>query len=348
MRLKSILVCIIVCLFLYTTNVYAESLYDSLYDSIIVDKNISIQFEEPIDQQELAIIANTFLGRYATDTIYFNGISYSANSVTFNKDILYSGMTDYELTRRKNEIITATKSIIDICENKSDIEKAEILYDYLSDNTEYYAYSNNIYDLIVNHKGNCVANARTYTWLLYQVGIESIHIHNDTHEWNQVNIDNNWYHVDVSWKNKDKYFLKSDKSFEQHHNGWYSINICNIDYNQPKSIKSIITTQQTTQQVITKNTKITSTTNIDTNLNTKVKNLYNRINRNNKSIKLKRNFTNSKLVSAFNHKYLYYYDQSCVIKQTKKYFYLMNKKQLKKAIKINNKINNKIKDKLKV
>lgn len=340
---------IVIVFILSLTNksiVYASTvdLYNDFYNNVITNHNLSIDINNNISNNDLLVQAETFLGLYATDTIYFGGFGVSSNHILFCEDDMYSGLSEYELNRRKNEIISETESILNTCINKSDIEKVSILYDYISDNTIYYSYTSNIYDLIMNHKGNCVANARTYTWLLNQVGIKSIIVHNSKHEWNQVYIDNNWYNVDVCWKDKTKYFLKSDNIFNSHHDNWYSPYLCNIDYtNYAESNDIISPTDTISESNINESSRSQSTSTITNQINStkqknkyqnKAKKLYTKIMRHKKSIKLKRTKSNCKLIQYFNQKYLYYYGQSCVKSQTKKYFYLLNRKQLKHAIKI--------------
>lgn len=60
-----------------------------------------------------------------------------------------------------------------------------------------------IYGALVLQKAVCGGYAKAYQYLLNKIGITSIVLNGDTkrgrHSWNLVQLDNDWFHVDVTW-----------------------------------------------------------------------------------------------------------------------------------------------------
>lgn len=135
----------------------------------------------------------------------------------------------------KNDIISKTGS--------DTVENLKIVHDYLIDTIEYDVEAGknvyNVYGALVNKQAVCEGYARTYKLLLDELGIPCIiacgtgrnrNGETESHAWNYVQIDNNWYAVDVTWDDpviigngsltdefKYRYFLVgSDEFFNDH------------------------------------------------------------------------------------------------------------------------------------
>lgn len=127
----------------------------------------------------------------------------------------------------------------------TELELALAFHDYLVDNCEYWWDIYNIplepsnpigsaYGALVNGVAVCQGYAMAYRMLLNSVGIESDIATSDdmNHAWNLVCIDDEWYHVDVTWDDpvpnrpgwgRYDFFLISDdtiKDAEHEHYGW--------------------------------------------------------------------------------------------------------------------------------
>ena len=67
-----------------------------------------------------------------------------------------------------------------------------------------------IYGAFVLHKAVCCGYAKAYQYLLRKFGIRSIVLGGDTeegrHSWNIINLEDKWYHVDVTWGDQIKSF----------------------------------------------------------------------------------------------------------------------------------------------
>ena len=129
-----------------------------------------------------------------------------------------------EFNQKADEIIKNN-----IKDNMTDLEKALKLHDYLVLNSKYDT-ANSIpdlnggssaYDIMVAGNGVCQGYAQAYRYLLGKVGVNAIMVTSDemVHAWNLVEIDGQWYHVDVTWddpvpdsqgKVEHEYFMLSD------------------------------------------------------------------------------------------------------------------------------------------
>ena len=130
----------------------------------------------------------------------------------------------------------------------SDYEIAKALHDYLALNCEYDKryYSGSMpyvsytaYGALVNRTSVCAGYALAYERLMDQVGIPCEYVTgmttNGYHAWNIIQIDGEWYHVDVTWDDptpdregyvRYKYFLKSDKAMSRDHISWVASHTC--------------------------------------------------------------------------------------------------------------------------
>lgn len=121
-------------------------------------------------------------------------------------------------------------------DDMSDFEKALVLHDALAINSEYLI-SEEIYELMVNGRGKCYGYSEVYSYLLAQVGVNSEIVESEEmyHQWNKVEIDGEYYHVDVTWDDPyppdmpgyahHDFFLLSDsavESSEMPHTGYES------------------------------------------------------------------------------------------------------------------------------
>ena len=127
----------------------------------------------------------------------------------------------------------------------SDWEKVAFIHDYLALNYDY-DHALEIYDaygMLKNGIGVCQAYSLLTRYLLKKLGIECecVSCEELNHEWNIVKLDGSWYHMDVTWDDRDdkgfygqvshEFFLASDTYFDagvggdrNHHSetGWVS------------------------------------------------------------------------------------------------------------------------------
>ena len=96
-----------------------------------------------------------------------------------------------------------------IVETMTDVEKIRVLHDYIINNTKYdNNKANNLdspYDsarisgLLYDHYAICSGYADTMAVILDKLNITNFKVSSSNHVWNAVYIDNNWYHLDLTW-----------------------------------------------------------------------------------------------------------------------------------------------------
>lgn len=160
--------------------------------------------------------------------------SYSGNLVTkitpnyIGLETLDADMA--ELDRELDSLLALVKP------EMSDLDKMIVLHDALAYRYQYdLNYENYAPGLLLIRKtGVCQAYALGYRYLLKQFGITSDYVTSDpmNHGWNMVLLDEQWYHVDVTWDDpitdlpgrvEHRYFLRSDAAMlndESPHYSW--------------------------------------------------------------------------------------------------------------------------------
>lgn len=172
------------------------------------------------------------------DGIYIDYDYETQTGTAIGRNVIYT----YTMTK---EEIDETWDIIDytvkdylkgIKAEWNNLEKIIYTNNYLCRNCEY---ATNIVDSSHTLKGAlvdklpvCDGYSKAFKYLLKQVGVEAELATSDpmVHAWNLVKIDNDYYHVDVTWNDTKEigvgrtsydYFLRSDKEFsKREHSDW--------------------------------------------------------------------------------------------------------------------------------
>ncbi len=128
-----------------------------------------------------------------------------------------------EIEKVRDEIIIKSSAL------PNDYQKEKFVHDYIINNCKYvektgedYSY---IYGCLIKGEASCEGYSRSTMYLLKSLGIESRFVFgevekngkNTGHAWNTVKLDEEWYHLDVTWDDTDKfisytYFNLSDDS----------------------------------------------------------------------------------------------------------------------------------------
>lgn len=156
--------------------------------------------------------------------------------------VLYSKYSYDEITDAFKEINTETEHILSqIPDNADEWERERIIHDALVDEVSYdtdaaesddsTADAFNMYGALVKKKAVCSGYAYAIKMLLNRVGIECRTVvgmsKNSGHMWNQVKINDNWYHLDATWDDSPSesevlysrynYFNLTDEMVEVNH-----------------------------------------------------------------------------------------------------------------------------------
>lgn len=167
-----------------------------------------------ITKQDTFSNINNFVHPYNT----YNKLYITINSwdkVTINIAKSYSQAEIKSINEKLDAIIQEK-----INDNMSEVEKIKIFHDYIINNTSYdkIYIDNNITDIynsshrasgpLLYSKSLCGGYSHAMSLFLNKLKIPNYRISSETHIWNLVYIDNNWFHLDLTWDDP----VTSDKS----------------------------------------------------------------------------------------------------------------------------------------
>ncbi len=169
--------------------------------------------------------------------------------------------TEQVVTSAINMIEQEKNNLINQCQNKNTVEKIKIVHDYLVDNTEYDLEAGeniyNVYGTLIDKKSVCEGYARSFKYIMDDLNIPCIIACGigknsegkaESHAWNYVQIDEQWYAIDVTWddpvitgpgylseakkqESKYEYYLNgSNKFFEDHFEDGNIVGEANFKY----------------------------------------------------------------------------------------------------------------------
>lgn len=152
---------------------------------------------------------------YSSPELFYAESSYGYSYTTIS-GVRYVGAIVPKYIMAADEVDIATKfvkneveKIAKLCDNSwSDIEKVLFFHDYIGLHFEYdrrlYTQGSDyvnydIYNMLKEDTGVCMAYELLLMALLDEVGVESSYAENGGHIWNVVKVNGNWYHVDATW-----------------------------------------------------------------------------------------------------------------------------------------------------
>lgn len=165
----------------------------------------------------------------------------SLRRITINIEKSYTpnniASVDKEIDKIISEIIT---------DNMSEREKIMVFHDYIINNTKYDTeyIKKNLSDIdnpshkamgpLFYSRALCGGYADVTSVFLNKIGIPNYRISSENHIWNLVYLDNNWYHLDLTWDDPVtsndtdillyNFFLISTKQLEDLATGYHSFN----------------------------------------------------------------------------------------------------------------------------
>lgn len=187
-----------------------KALYDTMYEALlygrmetVLDGKIAQTVLEGVFWDVLADHPELFYtdGFVLTDS-QMEGIAVKR---TFSGNILY---TEEEIRIRMERMERKTREILkEAGRRDGEYEKVRFIYEYIVKNTEYVLDSpddQNICSVLLNGESVCQGYAKTMQYLLKRLGMEAVLVFGTVnggqeHAWNIVQIDGDYYHVDVTW-----------------------------------------------------------------------------------------------------------------------------------------------------
>ena len=140
--------------------------------------------------------------------------NYSDNSVSKAANDFKNGNKGMMSSDEWQETKDAIQDFKDqyITDKMTDFEKEIKIIEWLVANCSYETGDNweraMAYSCIVRGKAQCSGYADAFLQTAKLCGLDVRYIHNSTHAWNLIKLDNDWYHVDVTWEdpiNQNKY-----------------------------------------------------------------------------------------------------------------------------------------------
>ncbi len=142
-----------------------------------------------------------WIGNYSYTTVGSN-----VTELTL-KDMMFGGNTDTIKSCEKQMLSKAKQILSKLSGSMTDIEKERIIHDYLVNNIKYdRSYnapnSHDIYGALVNGTAVCEGYSNAFHYLMREAGVQCIlvkgKLNGVSHEWNMVQLDGNYYHMDVT------------------------------------------------------------------------------------------------------------------------------------------------------
>lgn len=144
-----------------------------------------------------------------------NQYTVSTKKTFFNSyveiELKYTVDSKSDLDRQINELEGKINEYLQVAEGKTGFDAELELHDRVGTSTEYYNYSNleevpqdchTIYGTLIKNKAVCDGFSKTFQILLDRKGVENIivlgNLENESHAWNLVKIEDDWYHVDLT------------------------------------------------------------------------------------------------------------------------------------------------------
>lgn len=158
------------------------------------------------------------------------GYNYDSAMVWRDSDLVYEIYFGEDLTKAVDLVLSQI-----ISPGMSPLHKEAAIHDYLVEHTAYNLFGKqqkSAYGVLVNGTGVCTGYAEAAKILLNRAGIECLIVTGTGddgrmqgfHAWNMVRIDNQWYHLDVTWDDPDQgdlikydYFNMSDEEMARNH-----------------------------------------------------------------------------------------------------------------------------------
>lgn len=193
-------------------------LYNEIYTAIINHEESVLLTTKDLNRLEKAYYA---LDADHSEIYWVNGYNYiyytTDGEIT---DIEFSPTYTFSKAEvdKYNEILETRKAafLLNANQNMSEYEKAKYVYEVLIYNVEYDLDAENnqtVLSALLGGRTVCKGYACAAQYLLRELGIESVILNgfanNETHAWNCVKLDGEWYHYDVTWGNS-KYQMPDD------------------------------------------------------------------------------------------------------------------------------------------
>ena len=231
-----------------------EKIYNAAYTALCMDATSFTLIDVDLDvyQSAYAHTLTAFINDHP-EFFWLDGYVEISTEKMSNSEIgnmkVTLGVFDYwsqnDLVKAKSELKDALAEILlGINSLSNDYEKVKFAHDYIIEFNSYDygayeagdaldpqtdAYVNSAYGALVGGKVMCAGYARAFDLLMHSIGVESLYVSGLTqigsHAWNLVCLDENFYHIDLTWDDLDgdpaevryNYFCLTDEEITKTH-----------------------------------------------------------------------------------------------------------------------------------
>lgn len=187
--------------------------YRNIKKALFEDKKVQLSkkgLSAGMDEEDIDRIYNCVMNDYP-ELFYVEGYQYglyTQGETTIA--IEFSGtipLSDEERAQKKTEIDQKVEILLaGISENASDYDKVKYVYETVINHTDYVLDApdnQNMYSVFVNGKSVCIGYAKASQYLLKELGVDCTlvrgKVNGQTHAWNLVKIDGEYYYFDTTW-----------------------------------------------------------------------------------------------------------------------------------------------------
>lgn len=196
-----------------------KTVYNAVLDSILGFKAELSDFGSTVTDSQIQKIVE-YIQRDHPEIFWFqHGTKFYFDTTTrvVNKLEFVYCMTQEEASRRQAEIDAEIHSFMNsVTEIMSDYEVALHIYENVIKLVDYDTIGlerqkkseltsdvpddlRSIYGVFVNKKAVCAGYSKAFQYLLNICGMECVYVTSNTHAWNLIKLEGDYYHVDVTW-----------------------------------------------------------------------------------------------------------------------------------------------------
>ncbi len=160
-------------------------------------------------------------GSYAGCELYALRYEFSQGKTGYNVHVHLSDPSKFASFMTEWRV----KQIASKFKDLSDYEKIKGVHDYIVLLNRYVAFEGGAYSTLYKGRSSCSGYAFSFYAIMRELGIPVTLEIGGNHAWNSVQLDGEWYNIDVTWDDNGvdevsyAYFLKSDADFRGHHHG---------------------------------------------------------------------------------------------------------------------------------
>lgn len=162
--------------------------------SVSVDELQLVFWACDFDNPQLLNVAGGYVYSYLDSDV-------RSIAIMYGRDINQTTAILKEIEARTASVISNARKL------PSDYERVKFFHDWIIDNTKYVLhgekYISELDGPVIHGEALCEGYSRAFAYLCQSVGIPCVCIHGHgnggDHMWNMVQIEGNWYHIDVTW-----------------------------------------------------------------------------------------------------------------------------------------------------